>query len=85
MGVRIDVSLSRKAVFGVIQRRMEAGESVTLEAIAAEIGCNQSTVWRAVKDLKSVGKLRMTQRGARFALTQYEILGDDHAEHASDA
>jgi DNA-binding IclR family transcriptional regulator len=70
MGVRIDVSLSRKAVFGVIRRRIEAGESVTLEAIAAEIGCNQSTVWRAVKDLKSVGKLRMTQRGARFAPTR---------------
>jgi predicted transcriptional regulator len=74
--MRIDLSLTRQAVFAAIKRRMAAGEKVTLDAIAGDMDCELSTVWRAVRDLRRAGVLRMTQRGARHIPTQYEILID---------
>jgi DNA-binding transcriptional regulator YhcF (GntR family) len=83
--MRIDLSLTRQAVFASIKRRMAAGESVTLDAIATEMDCDLNTVWRAVRDLKRAGVLRMTQRGARHIPTQYEILTDPETGRSIEA
>jgi DNA-binding transcriptional regulator YhcF (GntR family) len=83
--MRIDVALSRQQVLNVIKRRIQIDESLTLEEVALEIGCHPNTVWRAIKDLQNAGKLRMIQRGRRFTPPQYEILGDENADHARDA
>ena len=74
MCVRVDVALSRQAVFEAIRRRMESGEPVTLEAIAEDIRCSARTVSRAIHDLKHTNRIKVIQRGTRYVATEYEIV-----------
>jgi DNA-binding IclR family transcriptional regulator len=74
MYMRVDVTLSRKAVLEAINRRQRAGQPVTLAAIADDLGCHLATAFRAVKDLKAANRIRTKQRGARYVATEYELI-----------
>jgi DNA-binding transcriptional regulator YhcF (GntR family) len=77
--MRIDLSLTRQAVFEVIQRRIETGERVSSETVALELNCHPNTVWRAIRDLRRAGVLQLVKRGNPYMPTQYRILADDQA------
>jgi DNA-binding GntR family transcriptional regulator len=77
MYARIDVSLTRQTVLTIIQKRLETGESVTQDDIAAHMNCHPMTVFRAIRDLKRAGKIRLVQRGNPYQPTLYAVIERD--------
>jgi DNA-binding transcriptional regulator YhcF (GntR family) len=74
MYMRVDVALSRQAVYEAIRQRIAAGKPMRLDDLAADTSCSTRTVARAIRDLKNTEQIKVIQRGTRYVATEYEIV-----------
>lgn len=73
--------LSREKVFEIICEMITQGQTLTIQAIAARVGCDSRTVDRAIKDLKRAGRIVISPNYGRPGRgrqpSSYEVIKDD--------
>lgn len=77
LGFRIDMSLTRDHIYSVISMLNQSGRPFTVSEIAELAHCHRATVFRALRDLESAGRLRVIS-GHGVTPSVYQLIGRQH-------
>lgn len=73
--LRIDMTLTDEHVFEFIAQNSDNGKArLTLQQIAAAIGCHPNTVWSATNRLQSAGRIRKIATQGRKGGINFEVI-----------